>query len=82
MTVVVRPEKMRLTLVGDGSAATIDGRLADAVYLGSFIKYVVTLNNGQRATLHNSDIAGRRTIAVGEPVKVGWSSADQRVLEE
>ncbi len=82
VTLVVRPEKMRLTLAGDGSAATLDGRLADAVYLGSFIKYVVTLNNGQRATLHSSDIAGRRTIAVGEPVKVGWSSGDQRVLEE
>jgi len=82
VTVVVRPEMMRLTQVAGGPAVTLDGRLADAVYLGSFIKYVVKLNNGQQATLHSSDIAGRRAIAIGEPVKIGWSSGDQRVLEE
>ena len=82
MTLVVRPEKMRLTLAGDGSAATLDGRLAEHVYLGVVHQICRDLANGQRATLHSSDIAGRRTIAVGEPVKVGWSSGDQRVLEE
>jgi spermidine/putrescine ABC transporter ATP-binding subunit len=82
VTVVVRPEKMHLVVGANGSSITIDGRLADAVYLGSFIKYVVKLTNGQRVTLHSSDIAARQAVAVGEPVRIGWSSGDQRVLEE
>jgi spermidine/putrescine transport system ATP-binding protein len=49
VTVVVRPEMMRLTQVAGGPAVTLDGR---------------------------------RAIAIGEPVKIGWSSGDQRVLEE
>jgi spermidine/putrescine ABC transporter ATP-binding subunit len=81
VTVVVRPEKVRLT-PGPGSAAVIEGRLADAVYLGSFIKYVVKLANGQRVTLHSGDIAARRSIAVGDPVQIGWSAGDQRILDE
>jgi spermidine/putrescine transport system ATP-binding protein len=80
VTVVVRPEKMRLDTGDDGVA--IDGVLADIVYLGSFIKYVVKLSSGQRVFLHSNDTAARRAVAVGQPVRIGWSAADQRVLEE
>jgi ABC-type Fe3+/spermidine/putrescine transport system ATPase subunit len=82
VTVVVRPENMRLVSSADNPTVTIGGQLADAVYLGSFIKYVVKLPSGQRVTLHSNDIAGRRAMAVGEPVRIGWSSADQRIFEE
>jgi spermidine/putrescine ABC transporter ATP-binding subunit len=80
VTVVVRPEKMHLGSSADG--AVIDGVLADVVYLGSFIKYVVKLAGGQRVLLHSSDTAARRSVSVGQPVKIGWSASDQRVLEE
>ena len=73
---------MQLGPGGAASIAAIDGLLADAVYLGSFIKYVVKLNNGQRVALHNNDVAARRRFSIGEPVKIGWSSVDQRILEE
>ena len=80
VTVVVRPERMHLGSDADGFA--IDGVLADVVYLGSFIKYVVKLTGGQRVLLHSTDTAARRAVAIGQPVRIGWSAADQRVLEE
>jgi len=81
VTVVVRPEAMRLGPATD-SAAAIDGVLADAIYLGSFVKYVVKLRGGQRVVLHSGDIAARSAVAIDQPVNVSWSASDQRVLEE
>ena len=79
-TVVVRPEALRLAHNGLAADVTLDGTLADAIFLGSFVKYVVTLANGQRVTAHSADMSLRRQMAVGRPVRIGWSLADHRVI--
>ncbi|HEY7688306.1 MAG TPA: ABC transporter ATP-binding protein [Dongiaceae bacterium] len=81
VTVVVRPEAIRLGPAANGAAA-IDGVLADAIYFGAFVRYVVKLSNGQRVTVHSGDIANRRAQAINQAVRIGWAAADQRVLEE
>ena len=82
VTVVVRPEAIRIaplsaTLVAD---MTLEGMLADAIFLGAFVKYVVQLGNGQRATVHSTDLTLRKALAQNAPVRIGWMAADQRVI--
>ena len=80
VTVVVRPEALRLSANGLGADVILEGTLADMIYLGSFVKYVVALPTGQRITVHNTDTALRRSLSVNQPVKIGWTFGDQRVI--
>jgi spermidine/putrescine ABC transporter ATP-binding subunit len=84
-TVVVRPEALRLAAehAAGGTLAAdlvLTGRLADAIYLGAYVKYVVALANGQRVTVHAADSPLRKQLAIDAPVRIGWSLADQRVI--
>jgi len=80
VTVVVRPEALRLSASGLAADVILEGTLADMIYLGAFVKYVVALPTGQRVTVHNTDTALRRSLSVNQPVKIGWTFADQRVI--
>ena len=80
VTVVVRPEAMRLSPNGLAADVILDGTLADMIYLGPFVKYVVALPTGQRVTVHNTDTALRRSLSLHQPVKIGWTVGDQRVI--
>jgi len=82
VTVVVRPETIRIAPAAAALAAdvVIAGELADAIFLGAFVKYVVQLGNGQRITVHGTDIALRKSLEVHAPVRIGWMTADQRVI--
>ena len=80
VTVVVRPEALRLSSNGLVADVMLDGTLADMIYLGAFVKYIVTLPTGQRVTVHNTDTALRRSLSVNQPVKIGWTAQDQRVI--
>jgi spermidine/putrescine transport system ATP-binding protein len=81
VTVVVRPESTRLSPTTLTADVVLDGTLVDLIYLGVFVKYVVALPSGQRVTVHNADAALRKSLSLNQPVKVGWASADQRVIE-
>jgi len=80
VTVVVRPEALRLAANGLAADVTLEGTLADMIYLGAFVKYVVVLPTGQRVTVHNTDTALRRSLSLNQPVKIGWTFGDQRVI--
>jgi ABC-type Fe3+/spermidine/putrescine transport system ATPase subunit len=80
VTVVVRPEALRVSPAVLAADAVLDGTLVDMIYLGVFVKYVVALPTGQRLTVHNPDAALRRSLSLNAPVKIGWSFADQRVI--
>jgi ABC-type Fe3+/spermidine/putrescine transport system ATPase subunit len=71
VTVVVRPEAMRIGADAAGANVRLQDALADAIYLGAFVKYVVTLDNGQRAIAHSADPAARRASKPGQPVTIG-----------
>jgi ABC-type Fe3+/spermidine/putrescine transport system ATPase subunit len=82
VTTVVRPEAMRIS--GDGLAADIvlEGRLADAIFLGAFVRFVVVLPDGQRVTLHSPDATLRQRLAVGQAVRIGWAAGDHLTIGE
>ncbi|HEY7765507.1 MAG TPA: ABC transporter ATP-binding protein [Aestuariivirgaceae bacterium] len=81
VTAVVRPEAMQIARTKLSTEVELDGTLVDIIYLGGFVKYVVALASGQRVAVHNSSGALRRSLALNDPVKVGWSAEDQRVVE-
>jgi spermidine/putrescine transport system ATP-binding protein len=81
VTVVVRPEAMNISSAGLSTDFELAGVLADVIYLGVYVKYIVGLPSGQRVTIHSPDAALRRSLSLNTPVKIGWSSAHQRVIE-
>ncbi|MGE0116358.1 MAG: ABC transporter ATP-binding protein [Dongiaceae bacterium] len=80
VTVVLRPEVLRISSASLAADAVLDGTLVDMIYLGVFVKYIVALQTGQRVTVHNPDAALRRSLSLNQPVKVGWALHDQRVI--
>lgn len=47
-TVLIRPENIRLTLEGDGSANCFPGKIVERNFLGSTVRFIVELPSGQR----------------------------------
>jgi ABC-type Fe3+/spermidine/putrescine transport system ATPase subunit len=81
ITIVVRPEVVQISPTDLMADVVLDGFLADVIYLGMFVKYIVALPAGQRITVHDPDPALRRSLALNASVKIGWKLADQRVIE-
>jgi spermidine/putrescine transport system ATP-binding protein len=81
VTAVIRPEAMQISRSPLSTDVELDGTLVDIIYLGGFVKYVVALRSGQRVAVHNSSGALRRSLTLNDPVNVGWSIEDQRVVE-
>ncbi|MEX2647457.1 MAG: ABC transporter ATP-binding protein [Alphaproteobacteria bacterium] len=79
VSVVVRPEAVRLGAVD--ADVRLEGRLEDAVFLGPYTRYRVALATGEEIIAHASDGRIEEGLAVGAPVAVGWSRADQRIVE-
>ena len=83
---VVRPEKMRIA-PGDAASLsdcdlTVEGRLDDAVFLGPYVKYSVSLPSCGTVTIDSRDMAMRQRLRVGERVTIGWRLDEQRVLAD
>jgi ABC-type Fe3+/spermidine/putrescine transport system ATPase subunit len=81
VTLVVRPEALRISPAALAADVALDGTLIDMIYLGVFVKYIVALPTGQRVTVHNPDAALRRSLSLNAPVKIGWAFAEQRTIE-
>ncbi len=82
VTVIVRPEHVRLGLRELSTDVALEGTLEDIIYLGAFVKYRVALPDGQRLTAVSADRVLRLALAVGRAVQVGWSVDDQLIIEE
>ena len=81
--VVIRPEAVKLSAGGELNAdVTFSGVVADAVYLGAYVKYQLRLDDGETITAHNPEPALRRHLKRGDAVTFGWSHADQRVIDD
>ena len=80
--VVVRPEAMRMgeRIPHDGVA--LDGTVEDVVFLGAYVRCEVVLSGGDRVTAHLSGPAARGAVRIGDCVRLGWSAADHRVIED
>jgi spermidine/putrescine ABC transporter ATP-binding subunit len=82
VTIVVRPEDVRLAPERPAADIVFEGVLEDMVYLGAYVKYRVALAGGQRLTATSADRATRLALSVGKPVFAGWALSDQRIIEE
>jgi ABC-type Fe3+/spermidine/putrescine transport system ATPase subunit len=83
IVVVVRPEAIALGRdrpSDSASAIRLTGRLSDSVFLGPYVKYRVTLENGAEVVVHSQDVRLRHELVLGERVQLSWGLAQQRVL--
>ena len=85
----IRPEKIQLYSLYEqisqdtGNAARVDGKVVEAIYLGTDTRYVVSLPEGVRlvARLQNTNGTENRFRA-GDPVQVCWDAHHAHVLKE
>ena len=84
----IRPEKIRM-LGEDEPAAegacTVTGRIHDVVYLGMHTRFVVEIDGGRTLTVIEQNVdaaAGDVHAARGRQVRLAWSKAHNRPLEE
>ena len=78
----VRPEKLRLDPKADGQT-TVEGTVAETVYLGTATQYLIELAPGVRivAIENNTQTASHhKRFARGSKVTVGWLPEHGRVL--
>jgi spermidine/putrescine ABC transporter ATP-binding subunit len=80
LTVVVRPERLRVeragTAVPGTRAARLAGRVREAIYLGAMRKYVIDLELGMRAVARVQTGGEADGLAIGAPVEVSWDPSD------
>lgn len=88
---VVRPEKLRVSLVGQDSVASSNGRpsvegvVESSVYLGTATQIVVGLGDGVRMTVlvPNADEAERQRLpGGGARVALSWDPRHMHVVSE
>jgi spermidine/putrescine transport system ATP-binding protein len=87
----VRPEKLRVTALDDGTPATsqsgvntLDGTILDASYVGVSTQYLVETGNGQHMTVYaqNLETSGsRQGLADGQRVRLTWKALHTFVIE-
>ncbi len=77
--VAVRPERIVMTPVTE-EAMGVKGTLAETVYLGSTIQYVVALDGDIRLTVRRQVMEGDTVLIPGTRVSLSWAAVDARVL--
>ena len=78
VTLVVRPESVRRLADSDHADVEIAGTVEEVVFLGAHVKYVLALPSGEK--LRVQEPVEHARVALGETMRVGWSSLAQRVL--
>ena len=80
---LVRPEKITLRRTGSDlrpGENRLTGRVSEAIYLGSGVKYEVTLADGTRGVARMTLTEDR--LALGDGVDVCWMQQDARLLAD
>jgi putative spermidine/putrescine transport system ATP-binding protein len=75
-TLALRPERARLVATGDGA---IDGTVADAIFLGDQVLYVIDVAGARRLFVKERSPGGSAVRLAGAPVGIAWG-ADAGVL--
>jgi ABC-type Fe3+/spermidine/putrescine transport system ATPase subunit len=80
VAIVIRPEAVRPLTNGVGADLTVTGIIEEVVFLGTHNKYVLALPNGEKLTAQDRPQAPRSEV--GQLLRVGWTQAEQRVIED
>ena len=84
VVVMLRPEAVSLVPTGEAlpdDALRLAGRLDDAVFLGTYMRYTVDVN-GEIFAVHSADTDLRRHVAVGDAVQLGWTHTEHKILPD
>ncbi|MEZ5842789.1 MAG: ABC transporter ATP-binding protein [Hyphomicrobiaceae bacterium] len=73
IALVIRPEAPRRLDDGETAENIMTGTVAEVIYLGDAVKYVLRLEQGGELVVRWPYLQSRRTLGVGEPVRVGWA---------
>jgi spermidine/putrescine transport system ATP-binding protein len=76
----VRPESVRPLASRDEAALSVRGRVEEVVFLGSHVKYSLSLPSGDRIVVHGRAEAPR--VEAGGEMLAGWDAAAQRVIAD
>jgi ABC-type Fe3+/spermidine/putrescine transport system ATPase subunit len=82
VTVVIRPQQVRIGMDRPAGDVLVSGRLEDAVFLGPYIRYRVRLDSGTEMDAHDAQSKRRIGLEIGARVQLGWSLADQRIIDD
>jgi ABC-type Fe3+/spermidine/putrescine transport system ATPase subunit len=78
LVLVVRPEHVRRLDASDRADVEISGPVEEVVFLGTHVKYVLTLPGGEK--LRVQDAAEAPRAAIGETLRAGWDASVQRLI--
>ncbi len=73
VNISIRPEKLRYSMEPVGGFELL-GEMSTYVYVGSIIKGIVTLSNGNRVTIER--LAGQEMPLIGTPLYLHWHHED------
>ncbi|WP_211455373.1 ABC transporter ATP-binding protein [Collimonas antrihumi] len=79
--VMVRPEKIQLGAVSNGSQ-DFTGQIADLVYLGDHVRVHVRHGEKENVILKMADMKLAKQIVIGESIGFGWNPNDCHVYPE
>jgi spermidine/putrescine transport system ATP-binding protein len=83
VAMAIRPERLSIRPASDGGILTAE--VAEAVYLGTDMRYVLRLASGSFVSARVQNAGGRDTasrLVVGDAVAVLWADGDLQVLED
>ena len=81
VAVVVRPETISISTDQLACEVTLEAVVLDVIFLGSHTKYRIRLADEEVINVHDSEAHQTHDIAIGESVRIGWNSANHRVLD-
>lgn len=84
VTIMVRPEQVRLSREKPAADNVLQGRLASLVFLGGFHACEVVLGSGKavQARLSSGELADAGSPAPGERIHLFWPASAARVLSQ
>lgn len=82
VSIILRPEKMKLLRVKSPQENLVEGQIADLTYLGSRTEYLVrTRENSFKVFEQEMDRAKKRLLNVGDKVYLSWKPQDGMLME-
>lgn len=78
---VVRPDAISLSASRESNMLTLEGEIADIIFLGSYATYKVIAGK-QLVSVQSADRTIRRSLVVGGRVHMSWSVDQQTVLAD
>lgn len=80
VSILIRPEHVKLVAPGDGNLNTTSAVVADRVFIGDAVEIGLVLPNGERIVAKLPVDAETRHPAKGDEVNIGWSAHDCYVV--